>query len=112
MKKVFLPSNTTYATPITMENLFAFPVIVEKLAYFTKIACKLNITLFTFFLWLLNSLTLITLDFFDSLPVDLVILFGVHLIVIFCVIMAKSAREPLFAFRTFLRATPLVMFAA
>ena len=95
-----------------MKNLFALPVIVKKLAYFTKIASKLNSTLFTIFLRLLNCLTFIAFDFFDSLPVNLMILFGVHLIVIFGIIMAKSTWEPLFAFRTFLRATPLVMLAA
>jgi hypothetical protein len=112
MEEIISSTNTTNATSITMKNLFALPVIIEKFANFTKIACELNFTVFAIFLRLLNSFTFITLDFFNSLPVDLMILFGVHLIVIFCIIMAKSARKPLFAFRTFLRATPLIMFAA
>jgi hypothetical protein len=112
MEEVVPTTNTTNAAPFAVENFLPLPVIVEKYADVAEVSSELDLAILTVRLWFLNGETLIAPYFLDSLSVQLVILFGVHLIVILDIVVAESAWEELMALRALLGAATLVMLAA
>ena len=112
MKEIFSSSNSTNPTPFTMKNLLFLIIIIKEIANSTKIPRKLNSTLVTVLRgWLLIP-TLVALHQLHRLPVELMILFRVHLLVIFDIIMAQSTWPKLFAFRALLLAPSFVVLTA
>lgn len=109
MEWLFTSTTSTYSTTFTMENFFFYIVIIKKAAFITEITRKLNLTVFTILLGLLNVIALITSYFFDCESIQFMCLLYIPFIMVFNFIVTNSTWEELKTFWTFLLTTSLVM---
>jgi len=93
MKKVFSSSYSAYSASITMENLFFFVFVVEKIANTAKISRKFYLTIIAILFWSLNVFAILATNLNHFVAIYLVIFFGIHFLFKFFYIMAKPAWE-------------------
>ena len=79
MKVSLFPTTPTKATTFTMKRFSLFMLMIEKVAFFTEIRCKLNSTFFAILLWLLNMFTLQAFYLFNFKPVHFVLIQVIYL---------------------------------
>ena len=92
MEKVFSSSYSANSASITVENLFFFVFVIEKIADTAEISCKLDLTIVTILFRCLDMFAVLAANFHYFVTVYLVIFFGVHFIFKFCNVMAKPTR--------------------
>ena len=111
VEEVLPPANPAYSAFFAVENLLPFILIVKQVANGTKVPSKLDFAVLATFLAWLYYPTVQAPNLLDCMPVDLVILFGIHLRLELDLVVAKPACEKLVTLWTLELASPTVVLA-
>jgi len=112
MEEVISAANAANSATLTMKYFFFSTLVVKKITNGAEITGEFYTAFLAVLLGWLDSFTLHTLDLFDVMSINLVILFWVHFLIKFLLIVTKSTNEKFFTLWALELAFSDVMLAA
>ena len=107
---IFSP-NSTKLTKFTMENLFLFVIIIQKLTEITIITRKLKLATSAFLTYRLNGITFKAFNRSHLETINCMCLFDIWIIIIFSIIVTHTTGVEFLTFGTLFVTTAFIMLA-